>query len=137
MKKSALGFITMTSLLLASCSSWQPTVGNKELRPNTSSLPDDFSLFILGRTWSKGAVDIFDPWLKAFDIPLDSPLATDPFKSFDKSNDILVRDGSVNVYSLDKLSLPSPPPVDEFTKVIDGVKEPIPVLDPSVEIERF
>lgn len=63
------------------------------------SLPAKFSMLELGRALSKGAVDIYDPWLPTLTVPAPDFSVADPLSFFPVHPFMLIRDRSVRIYS--------------------------------------
>lgn len=63
--------------------------------------PKNFSMLELGRALSKGAVDIYDPWLPTLTIPAPDFSVPDPLATFPVHRYMYIRNKSVRVYTLD------------------------------------
>jgi hypothetical protein len=132
MKKSILGIIALTLIALPSCAPYNESASKGFEREDMSALPNNFSLLDLGRTLSKGCVDIFDPWLTIFSPPLDetSILSESARLTFPEHPTMLIRDDRVVVYSLrdtDSISAP------DFFNVMEDDTLEIPAAVPLIE----
>ncbi len=69
--KTAFVGLSVLVLGLSACSPGRPIELTSSPPPvREDKYPDDFSLLDLGRALSKGAVDIFDPYLDTASVPL-------------------------------------------------------------------
>lgn len=106
-------------LLLAGCTPGVPV--DKDAPAAGKALPLDFSLLALGRSLSDGAVDIYDPYARKFDVPPVPPRKPRfDFSVFPSHPDYLPADEDVGMYAsglpgehLEKLETVDPAPVNE------------------------
>jgi hypothetical protein len=130
MKKSTLGIIVYSLIALPSCAPYVGTSPPTDKREDMRALPNNFLLLDLGRTISKGTVDIFDPWLTAFSLPkMDTP--ENPL-TFPEHPTMLIRDDRVIVYTLRDSDSP---PYNDFFDILNGETLELPPAVPLIEEE--
>lgn len=107
-----------------------------EIDQHQTEMPKEFSWLELGRTISKGAVDIFDPWMSTFEVTAPENSEPDPLASFSVNPYLLFRDKSVRVYDLPENPMTEPQdlslPLDLIT---DTATSPNAPSAAKVEVE--
>lgn len=131
MKISKLSFIIVAVLSVSSCAPYTGSSDLADRRSDMTALPNNFSLLDLGRTLSKGSVDIFDPWLNIFELPMSKPPEKmDAVLTFPEHPYMIVRDNSVSVYTLRDINSPA---YSRFFNVMENETLEIPAAVPLIE----
>lgn len=130
MKKFILSIIICSCAILPSCAPYEGPGPSMDKREDMTALPNNFSLFDLGRTISKGTVDIFDPWLSALSLPKNE-LIENPL-TFPEHPTMLIRDDRVTVYTLRDSDSP---PYNDFFNILDSETLDLPPAVPLIEEE--
>lgn len=134
MKTLHLCFAVFSLFALVSCADKESVIVEQQppvLNHNDDTmLPVDFSMLHIGRALSKGAVDIYDPWLTVFDVTPPERAVADPLATFPVHPFMLVRDSDVRVYSLNSNAMDVS---SSFTNVLNEVSD-FPSDQPPVQL---
>lgn len=131
MKKVIKGHLALLcGCVLSACTPASPMFDNSV--EFSESQPTNYSLYEMGIVMSEGSVDLYDPMLATFVIPQVAQPSTDPLRNFPQNKTLIVREKNVNVYSLDTGNDVE----EEFTKVIEGIGDPVPLTDDEFFVEN-
>jgi hypothetical protein len=134
MNISKLSFIVIAILSFSSCAPYTGSSDVTDRRSDMTALPNNFSLLDLGRTLSKGCVDIFDPWLNNFQLPMSQPPENmGALLTFPEHPYMIVRDSSVSVYTLKDSNAQ---PYNQFFNIMENQTLEIPAAVPLIEESR-
>jgi hypothetical protein len=133
MKISRFSIITFAIISVSSCAPYMGSGDKTDRRSDMTALPNNYSLFDLARTISNGSVDVFDPWLSSFALPMDmTSQDTVGLLTFPEHPYMLIRDDSVSVYTLRDAHSPM---YNQFFNVMENETLDIPSAVPLIEEE--